>query len=254
LIVHPHAQRTGGGTLRNHVFAAAFGQDRVYSRLFVKNYKPWEALTDADLRGFRAYTDLSNYRDLPLERKCLPVALLRHPLYRAVSLYHFVRRKQTHALHSVAINHDLEEFYRLGSSLNPRYFRNVQSRRICGRADAQLAMEYIRTRYLAVGFTKYLPEFSEVLSRFFGWSGLNVTSKTPDQERYEPELTARFRDRVLSENEEDLALFEAMSEDAPHVLPRSPLRLGIARRAKRVRDESLALVRGAERRLTGVQR
>lgn len=249
LIVHPHAQRTGGGTLRNHVLAAAFGKERVYSRMFVKDYKPWRKLTDDDLRGFCAYTDLSDYRDLPLARQCLPVALLRYPVYRAVSLYHFVRRKHAHDLHDLAMSHSLEEFYRLGSSINPRYFRNVQTTRICGHTDARMALDYILTRYLAVGFTSNLPEFADMLSRLFGWSGVHVEGKTPDRERYDTQITRTFRDMVLRENEEDLALFEAMSGGKPYSLPKLPVRREVARRARRSRDRALALARGAERRL-----
>ena len=124
LIVHPHCQRTGGGTLRN-TLAAAFGAERVYSRMFVPNYKSWSKLTDEDLRGYRAYTDLSDYRDLRISRPCLPVALVREPLYRAVSLYHFIRGKKAHELYGLAMSSSLEEFYRIGSKRNPRYFRNV---------------------------------------------------------------------------------------------------------------------------------
>ena len=229
--------------------AAAFGQGRVYSRIFVKDFKPWSKLTDNDLWGYRAYTDLSDYCDLPLSRPCLPIASLRHPLYRAVSLYHFVRRKQAHEFHELAMSGNLEEFYSIGSKRNPRYFRNVQVSRICGHADARLALDYILMKYLAVGFTNHLPDFGIVLSNILGWSGIQLDQKVVDADRYDAQITPQFRDMVLSQNEEDRLLFEAMMRGAPYRIPTQPMAREIAKRARRVRDRGLALARGAQRRI-----
>ena len=231
------------------MLAAAFGRERVYSRMFVPNYKPWAQLTDDDLRGYRAYTDLFDYCDLPLSRKCLPVALLREPLFRAVSLYHFVRRKQTHQLHALAMKSSLQDFYRIGSNANPRYFRNVQTRRVCGRADARLALEYIVTRYLAVGFTSQIDELATALSGIFNWAEVHVERKVPGRGLYETQITPRFRDLVLGQNEEDVALFEAMSRGPPYRIPRPQIQVAAIRRTKCLRDAALVLARGVERRI-----
>ncbi|HEX3652204.1 MAG TPA: hypothetical protein VHU18_05200 [Rhizomicrobium sp.] len=249
MIVHPHAQRTGGGTIRNRILAGGFGQDRVYSRMFVKNFKHWPKLTDEDLRGYLAYTDHADYCELPLGRKCLPIVSLRHPVYRAISLYHFVRRKETHEFHRLATRESLEDFYRTGSRINPRYFRNVQVSCICAHADARLALEYIRTKYLAVGFTSHLDDFAQALSGIFGWSGIQVERKTADAVRYDAQITPKFRDMVLGQNEEDSILFEAMIRGEPYYIPRTSISRAINRRAKRARDRSLALARGARRRI-----
>lgn len=231
------------------MLAVAFGQERVYSRLFVPDYKPWPQLTDEDLRGYRAYTDLFDYCDLPLSRKCLPVALLREPLFRAVSLYHFVRRKETNPLRTLALNSSLEEFYRVGSRANPKYFRNVQTTRICGRADARLALEYIVTRYLAVGFTSHIDEFAAALSCLFNWSGIHVERGAAGRGVYEAQITPKFRDMVLSQNEEDVALFEAMSRGQPYRMARLQIRSAAVRRVKRLRDNTLVLARSVRRRM-----
>jgi len=241
LIVHPHCQRTGGGTLRE-TLSAVFGKERVYSRMFLANWKPWHALTDKDLFGYDAYTDLSNYRDLALTRPCLPIALLRHPLYRAVSLYDFVRQKQMHSCNQLAMRSNLEDFYRIASRRNPRYFRNVQTRRICGRASADLALNYIHTRYLAVGFTSNLGELVQELSCIFNWPELEIASKSPDQERYGSRITPTFRDMVLSQNEEDVLLFEALVNSVPDTPLNRSFAGTLIRRMKRVSNVGLHLV------------
>jgi hypothetical protein len=228
--------------------AAGFGRDRVYSRMFRGEFKPWAKITDEDLNGYRAYTDLSNYCDLPLSRPCLPIALLRDPVHRAVSLYYFVRRKQAHEFHRLAMDSSVQEFYRVGSSMNPVYFRNLQTTRICGVPDAKIALEFILTRYLAVGFTAHIDEFVQVLSRILALSDVHVDLR-PHADRHEKEITPQFRDMVLSQNEEDRLLFEAMMRGAPYRIPTQPMAREITKRARRVRDRGLALARGAQRRI-----
>ncbi|HSC19863.1 MAG TPA: hypothetical protein VLC74_13220 [Rhizomicrobium sp.] len=240
--------------MRNHVLAAGLGRERVYSRMFVKDFKPWPELTADDLKGYRAYTDLTNYCELPLARPCLPVALLRDPVHRAVSLYGFVQRKRTHNLNALAMNSSLEEFYRIGSSMNPRYFRNVQATRICGRADARMALEFILSKYLAVGFTSEIDAFAGAMSRLFGWSNVRVERKPFAPDRYDGKITRKFREMVLSDSEEDLALFMAMSAGPPYAIPRQAPPREVIRRAKRLRDSALTLARRVQRRIGGASR
>ena len=222
--------------------------------MFVPDFKPWPALTAEDLKGYRAYTDLTNYCELPLARPCLPVAVLRDPVYRAVSLYHFVRRKRTHNFNALAMSSSAEEFYRIGSNANPRYFRNVQATRICGRADARMALDFILSKYLAVGFTSEIDEFAEAMSRLFGWLNVQVERRVFALDRSDEEITPRFRDMVLRDNEEDLALFMAMSAGPPYAIPRQPRPREMIRRAKRLRDNALTLARRVQRRLGSVSR
>ena len=219
LIVHPHAQRTGGNTLRNHILSAALGKERVYCRTRNGAVK-WRKLGDRDVEGFKAVTDHFDFTANAVTRPLLPVAVLRHPLYRAVSLYHFVRRKERHREHKLGEAMGLEEFYRTASELNPRYYRNLQCRRICGVDDARVALERIEARFLAVGFTEHLGEFAGALGAVMGWPSLVIEAGESDAARYEPEITPGFRDAVLKDNAEDLALYETMRAGPPYTLPR----------------------------------
>jgi hypothetical protein len=217
--------------------------------MFVPDFKPWPELTADDLKAYRAYTDLTNYCELPLARPCLPVALLRDPVHRAMSLYGFVQRKRAHNLNALAMSSTVEEFYRIGSSTNPRYFRNVQATRVCGRADARMALDFILSKYLAVGFTSEIDVFAGAMSRLFGWPNVRVERKPFAPDRYDGQITPAFRDMVLSENEEDFALFRAMSAGPPYAIPPQPRSREMIRRAKRLRDSALTLARGVQRRI-----
>jgi len=211
LVVYPHAQRTGGVTLRKRVLATVFGEEHVYNRHYTKNAKRWRNLTDKDLRGYRAYTDLDNYKDIGLTRPCLFIASLRHPLYRAASIYFWVKKKDGHRHQQLAKTSTLEDFYRIASAEHPAYFRNVQCMRVCGEPDASAALDLIREKYVGVGFTNYLAEFVTELCVVLKWQPIGLEGRGKDAERYDAVMTSVYRDSVLEENAEDLKLFEAMS-------------------------------------------
>lgn len=242
LIVHPHAQRTGGNTVRNHVLSAALGKERVFCRNRNGAVK-WRELGDGDLDGFAAVTDHFDFGPNRIAaRPLLPIAVVRHPLYRAVSLYHFIRRKQAHREHAMAVSLGLEEFYLAASDANPRYYRNLQCRRLCGIDDARVALETVEAKYLAVGFTEALDEFAAALAGVMGWPVPGVReAEGEDAERYDAQITPSFRDAVLRDNAEDLLVYETLSKGAPLSLPmRAP------------RDEARTIVNRARQWAKGV--
>jgi hypothetical protein len=219
LWVHPHAQRTGGKTLRDRVLAAVLGPEQIYGRTTVPLAKRWPQLTESDLEHYRAVSDHFDFRPRRFSRPVLPVALLRHPLYRAASLHRFVQKSKGHVLQALARDHDMEEFYRRGRDRMPRYFRNLQCRSICGIDDAQIALETIMAHYLGVGFTEHVSRFAAGLGGALGWPALDVRVMVPDAERYGA-ITPGLREMVLEDNGQDLALFDAMANGPPYRIAR----------------------------------
>ena len=211
LIVYPHAQRTGGVTLRRRVLAQVYGEKQVYSPHYVQNAKDWDELSESDLDGYRAYVDIFNYSDKGFRRPCLFIASLRHPLYRAISIYFYVKRKEGHSQRDLANRTTMEEFYRQASDEKPKYHRNVQCMRICGRADAQYAHALIRKTYIGVGTVNAMADFVRALGAVFGWPDIPLKAVAPDAERYDQLVTPAYRDIVLDENQEDLKLFELLT-------------------------------------------
>jgi hypothetical protein len=216
LFVHPHAQRTGGKTLRNGVLAAVFGTEKIYGRATVAGAKRWRRLKESDLEGFRAVSDHLDFRPGHFARPCLPIAVLRHPLYRAASLHGFARKSEGHGLQALALDNDVEEFYRRGREISPRYFRNLQCRTICGVDDARIALDTILSCYLGVGFTENIGAFANGLGGRLGWPALDIRLMAPDAGRYDGIITPGFRKMALEDSAEDLALFEAMAAGPPY--------------------------------------
>lgn len=216
LLVHPHAQRTGGGAFRRRVFVPAFGEEQIYHRHFVPGAmdtgkpKPWHSLTATDLENYRAYSDLSNYRATDIGRPCLGVTMLRQPLYRGVSLYHFIQRQNGHRHQELAKNSSIEEFYRIAPDTHPSYYKNLQCRRICNREDANAALDMIEKNFIAIGLTEHLAEFASALCDLFGWAPVELRGADADADRYEPALTPSLREMLEKQNSQDIKLFDAM--------------------------------------------
>jgi hypothetical protein len=243
LLVHPHAQRTGGGTFRNRVLVPVFGQDRVYAKMFVPGAKRWSRLTERDLAGYRAYTDLHNFTNIGLKRPYVCVALLRDPVYRALSLYYFAQRTPDHRHHSLATQNSPEEFYRRASPRDPTWFRNVQCRRICGYGSARRAHEFLQAHYIGVGFTDELDDFVHALSFAMAWPAIELKSRDRDETRYAEKVTPHFRAQVLADNREDQQLFEIVSSGRLYDHPTGSFGRQLGTFGTEARDLSLAALR-----------
>lgn len=247
LIVHPHAQRTGGSALRTRLFIPVFGKERVYLRMFIPNAKRWSRLNGRDLEAYRVYADLHNFVDIGLRRPFVCVALLRDPVYRALSLYHAVKRLNGHFYQDLANRLGPEDFFRIASRKNPLYFCNVQCRRICGQGNARKALAAIQRYYIGVGFTPHLPEFVRALCELFDWPPTELKSRPADAEKYGSQVSPEFRDLVLRTNREDQDLFEIMVGASPH----APAPASLGRIIRIWGSELNGLSIAALRRLTG---
>jgi SAM-dependent methyltransferase len=220
LIVHPHCARTAGRAFRAEVLNEAVGPEHVYCRQHVIDWKSWADLTDADLEGYKAYTDLRDFSVIRLKRPHVGIAVVRHPMYRIVSLVGFIKRNIEHRHYEQANKYPMEEFYRIASEEHPSYFRNVQATRICGHPDGKLALDFIRSKYIAVGLTNQLTDFVHLLGGIFKWKPIEVKRVPSDEERYGDRISPSFREMVLRDNAEDMMVYEAVSQghvmEAPH--------------------------------------
>jgi hypothetical protein len=223
LIVFPHTQRTGGKALRDQILCKVYGLERVYSGSRGTGDKTWQTVTGADLAAFKVFTGPSNYADLDKGRPTVFISLVRHPLYRAVSLYHYCRKHVHHRLHEIANRCTLEEFYPEAARVYPVYLRNTQCLRIAGKTNARRAQETILGKYLGIGFTDNVHEFGNALGAVLGWPPFPPHPVEPDAERYDRQITSRFRNKVLSDSAKDLKLYEWLVSGAPPLQPRNSL-------------------------------
>lgn len=211
LLVFFHAQRTAGSALR-HIFIEGCGHENVYTTHTIPDYKHWPELSDEQLRPYKVFAGHSNFCEMQTDRRLLYVTLLRNPVYRAASLYFYCQRKDGHALRELANSTDMDEFYRQGSKLKPKYFRNTMCLRTCGKPSADRAIQLIESRYLAVGATENLPGFVDQLGGILGWPKIEVPRQESDHSRYINLMSEDFIEMVQRESAEDVRLWNHMCD------------------------------------------
>ena len=212
LLVFFHAQRTGGSALR-HILARALGQEAIYCTQFVDKFQHWPKLTPADLQGYAVFAGHSNFEPKEMVRSQRFVTLMRHPVYRTISIYYYAKRYETQFLHPFTLENGLVDFYYKARKEHPGYFANVMCQRICGRRKFDLARDNLEANYWAVGATEKLGVFVDWLLEALSVPSEKTKDLGWDKDKYAKELqhTDMVND-ILKDNLHDVALFEYMNE------------------------------------------
>lgn len=211
LLVFFHAQRTGGSALR-HVLARAFGQDNIFCTQYVDDFQHWDKVSPERLSSMKIFAGHSNFVERDMGRNLHYISLLRHPVYRIISLYYYCQKHQKHPLHEFAMSNDILGFYRNSIIKRSYYLNNLMCSRICGEPDFEKARDYIESKFLAVGLTDQLGDFVHWLLSSQGIEPEVLESLQHDSVRYAELIKDDEMVRVIKEgNSEDVALFEYMN-------------------------------------------
>ncbi|MCH7791319.1 MAG: sulfotransferase family 2 domain-containing protein [Planctomycetes bacterium] len=149
---------------------------------------------------------------------CTYITMLRHPVDRIVSLYHYVRRTPDHYLYNFgfADRRDVEDFVRRPITpeidnwqtrlLNPRPERFLP---VGGVDEAMLerAMANLAEHFAVVGVTERFDDTLELLRMRFGWTDLSYERRnaTPGRSSVD-ELPASAVGAILEANRFDAQL------------------------------------------------
>ena len=211
LLVYLHPQRTGGTRLKKALFAI-FERNRVYAERVVgaARFADWRAVTAVDLQGFAAYAGHSDYVSRDLPRLTVYIGTIRHPFYRMLSYHEYCKNKENHPFRQLALQNEFVDFVRKGARVSPKYFRNLQCRRFCGRPKAKAATKTILNDYAAMVPMERLSDFVPLLAGFTaGARRAQVETIATDLDRYGPALSDDERViEVLKWNSEDMALYD----------------------------------------------
>jgi hypothetical protein len=207
-----HAQRTGGSALR-HVIANAWSRDELYCTQFVENFEHWNVVPEETLKRFKGFAGHSNFSEREFSRRLRMVTILRHPVFRTVSLYYYVRGRENHALHEAARSLTLADFYRSVRPEKKTYFDNVMCRRICGKPNYKMARERIENDFWMVGMSEYLGEFVDALLERLGKPAQETPDLGSDMDKYQEEIAdSSLVAEIFENNVADAKLFAYMNE------------------------------------------
>lgn len=222
-LVFVHIPKTAGGTI-TRIIAQNYPQATIY-RIEGDNRASIQrllALPDERRQRLRcvvghAPVGLERY----LRQPAASFTLLRDPVERVISLYHYILRRPTHYLHKEVTSRRLSlEAFAL-SSLTPE-LDNCQTRHLSGDpavdcvfgagpiddATYRAALANVEAGLAAVGVQERFAESLFVFARRFGWTALATVSKNRAPAA-RGETPAAVREAIAARNAYDCALYQA---------------------------------------------
>jgi hypothetical protein len=220
-LIFLHIGKTAGTTLRTILEK----QYKISNRVLLESSR-WE-LTLADFpklpeerRGQPlVYGHLSYGLHEWVPRPVTYITILRDPVHRIVSHYHWVRRGTKHRLHDLVVSRDMSLLEYATEGISPE-LDNGQTRMIAGdtttpvgeagREMLERAKRNIKTHFSAVGFTERFDESVVMMKRVLGWSRIPPYVRRHDssQSRPRPPTPESVKDAIREHNQLDIQLYE----------------------------------------------
>jgi len=217
LLVFLHGQRTGGSAFRAKVLREVFSEDRVYAYQYVDTWKKWDHVDEGDVEGFDVFVGHNDFLKRELSRKTMFISIIRHPFYRFVSLYNYVRNRRDSPYRKLALDYEMGDFLMKmmeTSTSSNKYVSNLQCRRVCGSPDFETARRFIEERYFAVGCTERLSDFGDFISDLYDKKIQALDRIDSDHNRYFNALVDKeLVGIVLRNNLEDEKLFWYLNQN-----------------------------------------
>ena len=220
-IVFLHIPKTGGVTLRRAL------KWKYPSRMLYEETlsKPLEALDQVPLsereraRVVSGHLHYGVHEYIP--RECEYITVLREPVARVVSSYHYILGHSKHWLHAdlMRASDPLEELLRIDPSVD-----NHQTRMVSGRGGGEIASRTAKPlgsdaleqakrnleRFLVVGLTERFDETFILLRRALGWRlPYYVTANVASGPK---PMTESARELIRERNQLDLELYRFADE------------------------------------------
>ena len=197
-----------------------------------RQYRWWQVYT---IGGSDISAAVQKFRSLP-ERKrkhlrlvmghmpygiheCVPrpsayFTLMRHPVYRMLSHYQYVRRTATHYLHE-AVTKDNLSFREYSESELSSELHNGQARLLAGLTGADGMSEDVFATaranldsFATVGIAESFDESVLLMQHRFGWGTPYYVKKNVTPPAATPSIDSYTRQAILERNEVDVALYQ----------------------------------------------
>ena len=155
--------------------------------------------------------DAMVYQALQSRKRFIHFTVLRHPVDRCVSYYHFVRRRPHHPSHKDLINLSLRQAVRKN-----RYgeFGNLQSRFLLGGKPPQntdenyaMACEALTQRFSLVGIQEAFDGFVLMLHQLLHFNEIFIPPRNTNADK-KPEISAEDRQLLENQNALDMRVYD----------------------------------------------
>lgn len=206
-LVFFHAQRTAGTTIKA-AFQQEFGKEKCLYQRTSDEFCDWKKLDGEVLKKYRIYAGHYNYA--PKEMDCNPLifSVIRDPVDRAISLYHYLKTRPEHKLHELAVSEDILTFYKRAIEIAPDYVSNTQTLRVSGTRYFEEARRVIENSYF------FIAPFEMLDSVFSYFEKLSLIRQgampgvKPAKSWQDSLSNKSFVDYIFSINEQDSLLYD----------------------------------------------
>ena len=207
-----HLPKCAGSSIHSLIAKSLFVS---HKRIWVATQKDVDNLEKLTLDELLTYRVVGGHINYPYVRSRFPTeewsafyrfTILRDPLKRAISLYHYILRSPEHHQYQKVKEITFEEFI-----LGGLYDGNLQCRMIAGKADWQEAFDILRNEFDVFGTTEQLRMIVEKICKDFQvplpleLPRVNVTKYSPD---FDYDLDKKVMDRLRELDEQDQILYE----------------------------------------------
>jgi hypothetical protein len=218
IVIFIHNLKTGGKTLRG-VIPRQYKQNSVYD--MVGKFEKLSELEDLKRLDFQTISSIQGHLLFGVHQlvpqSSTYITVLREPIDRIISLYHYILAKPGKGLHKMSGEH-LESFEEFLGKAELIELDNGQTRRISGSYPAfgcctsdmlEAAKRNLREYFTVVGLTERFDESLILMRRRLGWRSVfykkrNVTRNKPARES----LGVDILRTIEKHNALDLELYE----------------------------------------------
>lgn len=206
-LVFFHAQRTAGTTIKA-AFQQEFGKENCLYQRTSDEFCDWKNLDGEVLSKYRIYAGHYNYA--PKEMDCNPLifSVIRDPIDRAISLYHYLKTRPEHKLHELAVNEDILTFYQKAVEIAPDYVSNTQTLRVSGAQSFQQAVPILKKEYFLLAPFDEIDKVFDVFIVLGLVSNSRKLEKKPPSNKFLANLDPEVVRYLVSINSEDMLLYE----------------------------------------------
>ncbi|MDR7119301.1 sialidase family protein [Rheinheimera soli] len=207
-VVFFHAQRTAGSFLKS-LFINEYGKDKCLFHQTTKDYCSWSKLNDEVLNKYKVYAGHENYYENSMlnQNQLLFMSIIRHPVERAISLYHYLQKNPGHKLHELSKNLDIVRFYQQAYEISPDYVSDTQTLRVSGQKSFLYAKSILDKNFYLVAPFERLPEIVSYLSSTIGFSKSKEIDQKPRVFYSDYYLDDTFINLILEMNKNDIELY-----------------------------------------------
>lgn len=223
ILVFSHIPRTGGTTLRG-IIERQYGLDAVFTFRGnvggIADFKELPGTGRARLKVLQGHRPFGLAEELQLAANYITV--LRDPVQRVASFYHWIRQDPGNALHSQVRGMKLEDFVTSGL----RHSTNQQTEFVSGLADSsndealETAKRNLTRSDVAFGLQEQFDESLLIFQRFLRWEDPFYSGKknATENESARSDLPRATIDLIKEHNRYDLELYRFAKEKFTEII------------------------------------